>query len=436
MIRFDEAWERANEFLRQRPELGSSRVVLVRDLHGKVRIALDDRGAEVLSGEERTALAASLALELGAFSPGTSDLFLLASKMFAPDEIFVSPDTLSATPGQQGHRILDRSIIGEDWLREPLGKGPPRNPRVTFYGVKGGVGRSTAMSVLAARLSRAGKRVLVVDLDLESPGVGATLLPDDRIPDFGLADWFVEDAVGQADENLIREMVASSPLGAEGAELLVAPASGRGRQGYSYLSKLARIYVEIGKAAGTTEAFSDRLHRLVEALEAAYHPDVTFLDSRAGLHDIAAVTVTRLQATSLLFAIDTSQTWQAYQALFQVWHTHFDRAERFRENLKMVAAQVPETETTPYLESFQERSYDLFQRHLYTETLPGEADIFNFDYNDPDAPHSPLRVHWSRSFQQYDPVRRPDAVTETQVQAAYGDFVKGASLLVFGESFE
>jgi len=165
-------------------------------------------------------------------------------------------------------------------------------------------------------------------------------------------------------------------------------------------------------------------------------PDVTLLDSRAGLHDIAAVAVTRMGATSLLFGVDTAQTWEGYRALFQAWRLHFDRAERFRENLKLVAAQVPETETSAYLESFQQNAYDLFADNLYVETPPGEALGFNFDLNDADAPHSPLRIHWSRAFQQFDPVRRPNAVTDEQVRAAFGDFVRGAGLLIFGEPLE
>lgn len=429
MIRFDEAWSRANIFVQAHPELAKGGLVLVRDLYGKIRIALDDRSApeEIPSPGGRRALSEELDRELGAFSPGTSSLFLLASGMFAPEEVFGASDALWADPARKRYRILDRSVVGADWLREPFQAEPSSIPRVTLYGVKGGVGRSTAASVLAWRLSQSGRRVLVLDLDLESPGVGATLLPGDRAPDFGLVDWFVEDAVGQGDEALLRDMVAVSPLGMGGADLLVAPASGRTREMYSYLPKLARTY---------TDPFGERLYRLVHCLEETFRPDVTLLDSRAGLHDIAAVAITRMGATSLLFGIDTAQTWQAYRALFQAWHTHFDRAEKFRESLKMVAAQVPETETLPYLESFQERSYDLFAEHLYVETPPGEEADFNFDPNDPDAPHSPLRINWSRSFQQFDPVNRPGAVTEAQIQAAFGDFVRGVSLIVFGEAVE
>src|SRR5437016_9187468 len=42
---------------------------------------------------------------------------------------------------------------------------------VTFYSYKGGVGRTMALANVAALLTTWGKKVLVVDWDLEAPGV-------------------------------------------------------------------------------------------------------------------------------------------------------------------------------------------------------------------------------------------------------------------------
>ena len=41
----------------------------------------------------------------------------------------------------------------------------------TFYSYKGGVGRSMALANVAALLARWGQRVLVIDWDLEAPGL-------------------------------------------------------------------------------------------------------------------------------------------------------------------------------------------------------------------------------------------------------------------------
>jgi MinD-like ATPase involved in chromosome partitioning or flagellar assembly len=42
---------------------------------------------------------------------------------------------------------------------------------VTFYSYKGGVGRSMALANVADILCRQGARVLMVDFDLEAPGL-------------------------------------------------------------------------------------------------------------------------------------------------------------------------------------------------------------------------------------------------------------------------
>lgn len=83
--------------------------------------------------------------------------------------------------------------------------------------------------------------------------------------------------------------------------------------------------------------WAERLARLVEELEGREKPDVVFLDSRAGLHDIAAVTVTRLEAAAFLFAINSPQTWRSYELLFKHWQSHPQLGE-FRDRLQMVAA--------------------------------------------------------------------------------------------------
>ena len=96
--------------------------------------------------------------------------------------------------------LVDRLVTGKDWwtVKEPK----PENTtvRYTLFSVKGGVGRTTTAAVLARHLASKGERVLVLDLDLESPGLLSAMLEPITRPQYGVTDWFVEDLVGQGDQ--------------------------------------------------------------------------------------------------------------------------------------------------------------------------------------------------------------------------------------------
>lgn len=409
-VRFDEALDRAIGYaVEHLDDLGRD-VVIVRDLFGRIRIALgNDAVACDQLGDELHPL-------LGAFSPGATEIIMQRASLLAPDAIFGAAELRRIAPGV---RLLERWVIGADWLRAPLPRAQAKARRVAFFGIKGGVGRSTALIAIARHLAEQGSRVLVVDLDLESPGVTASLLPAGILPSFGVVDWFVEDDVGQADAGLLRELVASSPLatGTTG-EIRVVPAGGTiGTE--NYVSKLARIYTAPPGKGG----LAVRLARLLDELEAAEQPDWVLLDSRAGIHDLAAVAVTRLDATSLLFAIDTPQTWLAYRYLFATWDKDPQLVRRFRDRLRVVAGQVPETDRERYLESLRDSASVLFEEYLYDAADAKDDNAFNFDVGDRDAPHSPVPIYWRRELQGWDPTRDPPTVTPDQLRGAFGELL-------------
>lgn len=63
---------------------------------------------------------------------------------------------------------------------------------VTFYSFKGGVGRTMALANIAILLTRAGKRVLAIDWDLEAPGLDRYYRTFDVFPKNGLIDLLIE----------------------------------------------------------------------------------------------------------------------------------------------------------------------------------------------------------------------------------------------------
>lgn len=432
ITRFDEVLGKVSRLLSTITLPEDAQVVVIRDIFGRASVALSLERSE--HPELFDKISVSM-LDLGAFAARGDAAVLSRDDLFDPTVIFESPDLQTVYPlglNSKHFQLLDRLVVGEDWLTtNPL---PPRQHRIVFFGVKGGVGRSTALAILAYFLASKGKKVLLVDFDLESPGLSGLLLPEDRLADFGLVDWFVEDAVGQG-QQILDKVISVSPL-SEYTQGEIRIASAMGHNGDNYLDKLSRVYADVTHGGGV-ERFSDRARRLVSILEEREQPDVVLIDSRAGLHDLAAVSIVGLSTIALLFATDTSQTWQGYNVLFKYWQKFPDIVNEIRVKLNIVEALLPEVDQVGRASSFLEHSYSLFSNTIYDAIDPSDAagfDLFNFDINDSSSPHYPLLIKWNNRFQEFDPLLlTTGTLTDSDIEATYGDFIEGVINLIEGE---
>jgi len=219
----------------------------------------------------------------------------------------------------------------------------------------------------------------VLDLDLESPGLSSALLPEERRPFYGITDWLVEDLVNNADV-VFENMVATSALSHNG-EILVVPAHGANPG--EYIAKLGRVWMPKLDSDGKRESWSDRLSRLLDSLETRWSPDVTLIDSRAGIDEVASACITELSAsTILLFAVDGDQTWSGYRVLFQHWNKT-GVVRDIRERLQIVGAMIPEVGMEEYFDGLLERAWDIFSEELYDEVpageISGEDSVWSYD---------------------------------------------------------
>ena len=363
------------------------RLYVVRDLMGKVRLTVSDAVEDCDTCRGTLAqLADRLHEVLGTRSYGTEDAVLFVDSDMLEDLRSSAREMDSEIPGVYW---VDRLVTGSDWWT--VGNLPSERGvrRYTFYAVKGGVGRSTSAAVLASYLAEQGEHVMVLDLDLESPGLSVGLLDPRRPPRYGVVDWFVEDLVGQGD-HVVEDMAAYAWDNDFDGDVLIVPA--HGADPGEYLAKLGRVYLD------TNISWTMRLGRLLVQLEERYRPSIVLLESRSGLHDLAAATVTDLNAQVLLFAVDAESHWSDYGVLFRHWHKQ-GLATAIRNRLSIVSALTPETDTKQYLRLFQERSWSLFRDHLYDEVRPEHSgDPFSFDLDDNDAPHSPIPIYWTRGL--------------------------------------
>lgn len=327
--------------------------------------------------------------------------------------------------------LLDRRIVGSGWL-EPPAPTSIAPPRIVFSTLKGGVGRSTALVVAAADLARRNRNVLIVDLDLEAPGLGDLILSEDRIPDFGVVDFLVENGLGEIADNLLSSFVGTSGLTlAGGGRVDVLPALGKRSisSPENVLAKLSRAMIEDITDHGSISV-GDQISSMIERIAQASSYDVVLIDSRAGLSELAAPAVIGLGATVLLFGTAQRQTVEGYRSLFSALQllAQRDRAlgrdAEWRMSLRPVYAKSsmdPDVGTR-----FQDDFYELYSAHLYDAEEIAEItdEPLRFARDDRTAPHWPLTIAFNQSFLDFDPGRTPGQLSQSFYEQTFRPFLK------------
>ncbi len=323
--------------------------------------------------------------------------------------------------------ILDRRIIGADWVSLP----PELSalPIYTFASLKGGVGRSTALTLVAADLAASGYRVLALDFDLEAPGLGSFLLPREYRPKYGILDYFVEKGASKFDGLDFADIMEASPVITGGAPAYVAPAFGQMSLAHpeNVLGKISRAYVEDYDEILGIRTFADRARDLVNGLSQIRDFDVVLVDSRAGLHETSAAALLGLGAEVLLFGTYQDQTFEGYAPLLSHLNTFTPHGERVEAKLRMVHGKA-DLSSPDELAGFRDASHRLFSENIYDEPEQtaeqfevGELNWFNV--NDPDGPHFPWVVGDSSAHRLFDPIRNPAQLSSSQYSEAFGDLI-------------
>ncbi|GEM_PF-4304870 len=204
---------------------------------------------------------------------------------------------------------------------------------VAFYSYKGGVGRSLALSNVAWALAAAGRRVVLVDLDLEAPGLDAVpgLAPRRRRkPRKG----FLELAAGYARRGRLPSLRSHLHPAAK------APAPGKvwlmpaGRPGPAYQKALHELDWACLHPKKGTEPF---LEGLRHAIEEVCRPDYVLIDARTGLSDVGGLTTHQL-ADSVVLVFNL--TWPCIEGSVRAYRSMVSEASRVR-SVTLLASPVP-----------------------------------------------------------------------------------------------
>jgi len=389
------------DFLASKGDGKGWRALLVVDVFARLRVVLWCPDPKKNWEGARHEITQKLTDAAGAF--WSQDVLQGSKKKELPDGPWQDEAWEAAGPvdGTDRLRVLERHRGKTGWFEAPaeppwsLTKDAPAI--VLFYSFKGGVGRSTALAATALNLAAAGDRVVVVDADLDAPGVGSLLAGhDSAVAQWGLVDYMLEQPIlrgspgnGAAAPDLDDYYHRCPPSLVSGAgEILVVP-SGR-FDGPGYLDKLARL--DYGHRRDDGEhPFVALLHALREDLS----PQWILVDARAGLGDVSGFLTGGVCHLHVLLGTLAESSWQGLELVLDRLGADRVRQGEPQAAAALVAAMVPRSQEAVFQDAkarFTDRARDVFSERYYAKPDAELADTFWTldDLESGDAPHVPV----------------------------------------------
>jgi MinD-like ATPase involved in chromosome partitioning or flagellar assembly len=188
---------------------------------------------------------------------------------------------------------------------------------ITFFSYKGGVGRTLAATNFAVYLAKLGLRVVIMDFDLDAPGV------DSKFPNFslpknqrGLIDYILEFQREGKEPGPVSEILCSVPIDSPRQQysLSIIPAGDYLATDYSAkLNELNWNLIFSPERDGV--AF---FQVFLERIKSELSPDVLVIDSRTGFSEISGLCTQQLADETVILSSLASESVKMTRHLAQM----------------------------------------------------------------------------------------------------------------------
>lgn len=239
---------------------------------------------------------------------------------------------------------------------------------VTFYSFKGGSGRTLALANIGAELAATGRRVLLVDFDLEAPGLHTfpDLQPREAVS--GVLDFVCDyQASGQSPD--VRDYLYEVPgAGGRGGRLWVMPA---GRCDADYRMKLSQLDWK------DLYTYQDG-YLLIEDMKAQWNttlaPDYVLIDSRTGHSDVEGICTRQLPDSVAIFFVPNRQNLEGLEIILRGIRLEAKGSRRKNIQTHFVMSNVPDLDDDDQILSNLARE---FRQRLAFHKLSGIITHYN-----------------------------------------------------------
>ncbi len=206
----------------------------------------------------------------------------------------------------------------------------------TFYSFKGGVGRTMALVNVAVDLANRGKRVLIVDFDLEAPALDTFDLGRPPESTLGMVDFVREYLDTGMAPDAAHFLFKSADLPNNGGGLWIMPS---GSQDRGYASRLASI--------DWNDLYENHdgyllLEDLKLQWQAEIEPDHVLIDCRNGYTDIGGICTRHLPNAVAVFFFPNQQNLRGLTKIVRDIRAEGTGPRRQRIDLHFVLSNVPD----------------------------------------------------------------------------------------------
>ena len=304
----------------------------------------------------------------------------------------------------------ERHIENTNWFINE--KYELNTPVTSFYSFKGGVGRTTATILSALLLARQGKKVMLVDFDLEAPGLASIFAnrsdnAEELLSVNGFVDFLIDYDFHKRDFSKINlddyyfRKNEQALVGSNGGELFVIPAIATSSENSSsYINKLSKTNIQFG--SGKDYAPDVFLKKMEEKL----NPDHILIDTRTGINDVGGLVFNRYAQNIFLLFYGNQQNMFGLESILPELKKLSTKGIKFY----LVNSPVPTDVqlAKEEIDYYVEKSYEIFQNYYYLEgNMPSQFDET--------ADHYPINIPYNQNALLLNSNKRLSSLIDTSV---------------------
>lgn len=356
---------------------------IVQNIYGKLMVYLESQNYELVG-----TISDKLFDRIGPWFQGCD---FYGASIFTKSEIDNRKSKAHPIPGHEHIWFFEKFLTNLYWEdRQGPHQAQDRACKcklVSFYSFKGGVGRTTSMLMTAISLARRGKRIMLIDFDLEAPGISG-LFPQEYLPKYGLLDFLIECNAFQGSEWELPIDEYIYPVGelcqatGAGGDIRVMPAYGSALKNRPDLYRKALMRFDLDVPAYSKD--KTPIDLLLAKLNDFVAPDVIFIDTRSGIHQIGGITLARYSDLALLFFYGSQQNVDGMKMVLP----HMKEADI---PFLLINAKVPSNDEVAKIEEsiYIEGAYETLCS-CDSEYSEGKVAV-----DDETAEHFPIKISYS-----------------------------------------